>query len=260
VLSLSDLQTDVRRALRSGEAPGIASLLFGGMDARRRFAIHQRHYEASLVAALLEKFPASTWLLGSEFVMQAARAFVRVCPPTRPCLAEYGDRFPAFLGSYESGAALPCVRSFAGLEWHVGQVSIAITRPALTWSDVTRLGVDVLPEATLTLQPGLRYMRASWAVDDLMKLYLTDAAPPQFELAEGDFWIEVRGARGELAIGRVDEPTALFRQSLLYGRRLTDAATRAIEHDAAFDVAKALTELVDKGLVTAVTPHAESAA
>jgi hypothetical protein len=154
--------------------------------------------------------------------------------------------------------ALPYLRSFAELEWHVGQVSIAIARPALTWSDITRVGVDVLPEATLTVQPGLRYLRAAWAVDDLMKLYLADAAPPEFELARGNIWIEVRGARGELEIGRLDEATAVFRESLLKSQCLTDAATRAIEHAAAFDLAEALSELVAKGLVTAVTPHSES--
>jgi Putative DNA-binding domain len=256
---LAELQADMRLALLSGDVAGIATLLVGGTDAPQRFAIHQRHYETSLVTVLLEKFPANTWLLGSDFVMQAARAFVRLCPPSRPCLAEYGDRFPSFLASYEGGAALPYVRSFAELEWHVGQVSIAIAKPALTWSDITRVGVDALPEATLTLQPGLRYLRAAWAVDELMKLYLVDTAPPRFELAAGDFWIEIRGARGELEIRRLDEPTVMLRESLVRGQRLTDAATRAIERDATFDLATAVMELVANGLVTAMTPPTQGA-
>jgi len=252
--SLADLQADMCRALVSGDADGLAPRLVGGSSASKRLAIHQRHYETSLVTALLEKYPASAWLLGSRFLTSAARDFVRIHPPTRPCLAEYGDDFPAFVGSFGEGPALPYIRSFAELEWHVGQVSIAIDRPALEWSDLARLGADTLMDAVLTLQPGVRYLRAFWAVDDLMRLYLADAAPPRFKLPGGEIRIQVRGARGELSLDRLDEATLVFRQSLGQGRRLTAAAERALECDAAFDLADELTGLVASGLVTAVTP------
>jgi hypothetical protein len=259
VPSLADLQTEMRQALVSARAVGVAPFLVGGADPLKRLAIHQRHYDTSLVTSLLEKLPACGWLLGSSFLTQAAHDFVRVCPPNRPCLAEYGDSFPAFLAAYEGATVLPYVRAFAELEWHIGQVSIAIAQPALTWSDVAGIGVDALPDAVLTLQPGLRHVEASWAVDDLMRLYLTDAALPRFDLASGDIWIEVTGARGELHIGRVDRTTLVFRESILFGRSLTEAVERALEHDAAFDPVRGLTELVASGLVTAVTRQVEHA-
>jgi len=250
----------MRHALLSGQAAGVAPFLVGGADPLKRLAIHQRHYQSSLVTALLEKFPASVWLLGSNLMTQAAHAFVRVRPPSRPCLAEYGGSFSEFLAVYgDAPTALPYLRPFVELEWHLGQVSIAITQRALTWSNIAAVGADALPDAGLTLQPGLRYLQASWAVDDLMRLYLTDSAPPRFELARGDVWLEVAGARGDLHIRRVDQTTFVFRQSVREGRSLTEAAEQALQRDLAFDPANGLIELAASGLVTAVTPQMERA-
>lgn len=175
--SLYELQSEVCRALTSGNAEPIAPLLTGGGDPRRRFAIHQRHFEASLASALVGKFPATVWLVGSDFVSTAARAFVRTHPPTRPCIAEYGGDFPAFLGECDTTGAVPYLRAFAELEWHLGQASIDID--------------------------GVRYMSADWAVDDLIKLYLTDSSPAEFELAHETVWLEVRGSRGDIEVNRL---------------------------------------------------------
>jgi len=176
--ALSELQAGVYRALTSGDAEAIAPWLTGGTDPLRRFAIHQRHFEASLASALVGKFPATAWLVGSEFVTGAARAFVHAHPPSRPCVAEYGEDFPAFLARSDAGGAVPYLRSFAELEWHVGQAAIAVE--------------DV------------RYMPAEWAVDDLIKLYLTDSSPEQFELAHEEVWLEIRGSRGDVEITRLE--------------------------------------------------------
>ena len=37
-----------------------------------RLAIHRRHYVASLTRALVERFPATVWLVGSELVTHVA--------------------------------------------------------------------------------------------------------------------------------------------------------------------------------------------
>jgi hypothetical protein len=57
----------------------------------------------------------------------------------------------------------------------------------------------------------------------------------------------------------VDQTTLLFRESILEGRSLTEAAQQALEHDAAFDPGRGLTELVASGLVIIVTPQVERA-
>lgn len=249
---LADLQAGVRQAVTVGDARAVTSLLVGGVDPPKRLAIHQRHYRASLITTISERFPATAWLVGTDVVTDAARAFVQIHPPRRPCIVEYGEDFPAFLARHERVAALPYMRSFAELEWHVGQVSIAIDRTPVTWSDIVLLGSDLLLSARVELQPGLRYLRASWAVDRLMRTYLTDSAPEKFILSHTETYIEIRGARGAVQIESIAPATFAFRAALLRNRPVGDAAETALECDEAFDAGKALTELVAAGLVTRV--------
>src|SRR4051794_13813501 len=94
---LLEIQAAIRNAMLHGDRRAVAPFLIGGAAAEHRFAIHQRHYAASLAKALVERFPATVWLAGSELVTDAARSFIREQPPTKPCIGEYGDGFPHHL-------------------------------------------------------------------------------------------------------------------------------------------------------------------
>src|SRR5947209_20156342 len=82
--SLDFVQARLRDAIVGDAAQGVVPLLVGGRDAAKRLAVHQRHYEASLIRALLDKFPAVTWLTGATFLTEAAQSFVHQQPPTAP--------------------------------------------------------------------------------------------------------------------------------------------------------------------------------
>ena len=103
----------------------------------------------------------------------------------------------------------------------------------------------------------MRYVQASWPIDDLMKLYLTDAAPDRLTFEPADVWIEIRGARGEIQINRLDAAEYTFRKTVLEGRPIGDAAESAMDANAAFDPGHALTELIAAGLVTALARRAQ---
>jgi len=173
--TLAEIQLQFRDAVVHAGAE-VGPLLIGGSDPVKRLMIHQRNFETSLVDALLGKFPATAWLVGTSFLLQAGTRFVHECPPQAPCIAEYGAAFPEFLSQYPGAERLPYLGEFAELEWHVVQVAIAI-------------------EET-------RSMHATWPVDELMKFFLTDAAPDHFELSPIDAWIEVHGGRGQFRLSR----------------------------------------------------------
>lgn len=248
---LADTQLRFRDAVVRGDAGGIASLLIGGCEPLRRLAIHQRNYQASLVNAILGKFPATAWLLGTPFVAEAAQRFVCEHPPQAPCIAEYAEDFPRFLSEYPAAGRTPYVGAFARLEWHIGQVAIAADRPGAGMEAFSMMDPNVLPDTALTLQDGVRYLEASWPIDDLMTLYLTESAPDRFEFAPFNVWIEVRGARGEFHIDRLDAAEFIFRKSILGGRSIGDAAERALGVNASFDPGQALGTLITAGLVRA---------
>ena len=158
----------------------------------------------SLVTALLEKFPAVAWLMGSSFVTEAAQAFVHCRPPTAPCMAEYGEEFPEFLAGRAGAERVPYLRCFARLEWCLGQIALSVARPSLAMDALAAVGNDALPDVVLTLQPGLNYLEASWPIDDLMRLYLSETAPGQYRFEPADVRLELRGARGAFHIDRLD--------------------------------------------------------
>src|SRR5262245_60629274 len=250
--SLAETQLRMRRAVVDGDA-GIAPLLIGGRDPGQRLAIHRRHYRSSLVAAIRTKFPATAWLLGMPFLDEAAKQFVRQHPPAVPCIAEYGEEFPRFLSTYLDAARVPYLCSFAELEWHLGQVAIAVDQPALALDAFLTFEINTLMDTSLTLQAGLRYLHASWPVDDLMKLYLTDTAPPEYRLAPTDVWLEVRGSRGEFHLDRLDAAEFIFRQAVLERQSIGAAAERALDASAGFDVGRAFTTLGRGGYVIGTT-------
>ena len=190
-----------------------------------------------------------------SFVTEAAKQFVRRRPPSRPCIAEYGEDFPAFLSAERAAAELPYLRSFAELEWHLSRLSLAVTLPALGQSDLSMLDPETLMDVRITLQPGVHYFHAGWNVDTLIQLYLTDSAPDRFPLERGDAWVELRGARGELRMNRLERASFAFRAALAAGQPLGDAAIAAIDLGPTFDAGQALATLVTDGLVTAADVH-----
>jgi Putative DNA-binding domain len=254
VLSLAETQLRVRSAVVDNEIAAIAPLLVGGRDPARRLAIHRRHYRASLVAAIRTKFPATAWLLGTPVLDAAAQEFVWQHPPATPCIAEYGEEFPRFLSQHVGPARVPYLYSFAELEWHLGQVAIAIDRPAAARDAFSALEIDKLVDRRLALQGGLRYLHAWWPVDELMKLYLTDTAPSAYRLVSENIWLEVQGARGDFYFSRLDAAEFVFRKALLVGESIGNAAEQALEVDAGFDIGRAFTTLIDSGRVIGAAP------
>ena len=249
---LADLQSHFRDAVIDDGTQLIGPFLIGGLQPEKRLLIHQRNYRASLTEALLTKFPATVWLLGTNFLTEAAERFVRKYPPSAPCIAEYGIDFPHFLVQCDGAGCSPYVREFAQLEWRIGKAAIAVDQPPIDGTALSAIGEDVLLNASLILQPGLHYLHATWPIDELMSMYLTNTAPDEFKLAPADVWIEVRGARGEFHLDRLAADEFTLRQSILKGLTIGDAAERALEVNSAFDPGRSLAAVISEGLVTAI--------
>jgi hypothetical protein len=257
-LVLADVQRGIREALTSGHGSGLESMLIGGPEPSRRLGIHQRHYRVSLASSLVTRFPATAWLVGVDFITAAAREFVAAHPPTQPCIAEYGEAFPGFLASRPAASPVPYLAQFASLEWHVARVSLAIDRAPLTAEQFQALGPDTIAAGSVSLQPGVHWAQVDWSIDELFSAYLADTAPEQFELVQGPFDLEVRGARGAFTISRLDPGVLTFRSALASGRSVVEAITHASAVEPAFDVTRAVVELIASGLVATV--HSPTAA
>lgn len=253
-MPLAELQRQVRDALIVGDADTLAALFVGGARPARRFDIHRRHYEESLTAAVVGRFPATAWLIGPGQLEAAARAFVHAHPPTAPCIAEYGGAFPGFLATWPGTQPLTYVPAFADLDWHLGRLAVSVDMPSLGTDQLTRIGADTLPDVSVAFQPGTHYLHVPWDIDSLIKLYLADTSPELWTLRGEDVHLEVRGSRGVFRFSRLTAPDFVFRTCLAAGRTFGDAAVRALELDPAFDPGAALRALVDERLMTSIGP------
>ncbi len=247
---LAEIQFHFRQAVIDGDVQRIAPMLVGGREPASRLSVHQRNYETSLVDALLVKFPATGWLIGTPFLTEMARHFVHDHPPQAPCIAEYGAGFPALLSKYGRTERVPYLRDFAELEWHVGQVAIAVDAPPMLRDAFSIVAPEALPAMRLTLQPGLHYLRTLWPVDELLKLYLTETAPDRLELTPAEVWIEVRGARGQFQFSRLRPAEFTFRKSIAEGHTAGEAADLALDVDETFEPGQSLAALIADGLIT----------
>lgn len=248
--SLSETQARVRAALVTSAFEPAAPLLVGGAMPSRRLALHHRHYHASLRDTLRSRFPATAWLIGDGAVSAAAAAFVVEHPPRVFCMAEFGDGFPAYLAVQPGLAAVPYLEAFARLEWEVGRVSVAVSDPALdlTWLQAQDPGT--IGTMTLTLQPGLAWLRSSWSVGALMQLYLAGDHPDAFTMHAADTWTEVYGARGTVDVRALSTGVWHFRRALAEGDTIEVAAGAALDADPSCDPGGALVHLIVDGLVT----------
>jgi len=253
--TLAEMQLRFRNAavqVDTWHIGSLAPLLVGGCSPEKRLIVHQRNYRQSLVDALLIKFPATGWLLGTQRLTEAATCFIREYPPQAPCISEFGAGFPHFLSQCPAAVRAPYVREFAELEWYVGKVAIAVSSPPVTVEELSSIDAEALPDTLLELQPGLHYLSASWPVDELMKLYLSESVPNRFELSPAEVRIEVRGERGEFHLSRLDPAEATFRKAISEGCSIGDAADAALEVSAGFDPGKALATLIAAGLIKAI--------
>lgn len=250
MLQLSEIQRLVRNALVASDFDAVRSILAGGQAPAARLAIHRRHYRASLVDALRNRYPATAWLIGDVALTAAATDYVIAHPPRAFCIAEFGADFPRFLRSAPTLYAVPYVEAFAALEWQVGRVSVAVDSPALTLADLATADATSLMSSALILQPGVAYMTLDWPVDALMRVYLSDQVPPQFQMDPAATHVEVRGARGTLHITTLRPAAWTFRNLLQSGRTIGLAAECALECDPLFDPGRALVELCDQSLLT----------
>lgn len=251
-MPLADLQQQIRDAVITGDTASVGPLLVGGRNAAKRLAIHLHHYEVSLTTAVVGRFPATGWLVGSRRLEEAARKFVHDHPPTAPCIAEYGAHFPAFLAKWPDTAHLTYVPEFADLDWHLGRLAVSIDVDTVARDRLAAFDPTDLASVGLRFQAGTHYRRASWPIDTLITMYLSDASPESWTLMDEEVRIEVRGSRGSFRFSRLRAGEYAFRVSLAEGHTLGDAAGRALAIDPAFDPGVALLSLLNEQLITSV--------
>lgn len=252
--SLAETQSAFRLAVVDRDHP-TPPMLVAPASATARLAIYRRHHFDSLVRHLTRRFPTVEWLLGTQRFIALAKPFIRLSPPKAPCMAEYGEDFADFLKGAPGGTP-PYIADIARLDWLLGNAAITVEAPPVVITALSAWPADRLPDLRLKLQPGVGYLASGWPIDDLVRIRLNESQPEQLEFIQCAVALEVRGARGQFGIGRLDRAEYEFRSALATGTVLRAAIEQALAADLEFDVSGALAALFAANLVADVLPTA----
>lgn len=136
---------------------------------RARLSVHRNTFIATLVEALVASFPICAALVGGDCLRAGARAFVLADPPRSPVVAEYADRFPAFVAAWPPLAEMPFVADVARVE--------ALRLRAFDAADAMPLAADAfaplvadpsaLARTGVALHPAAQWLRAATPAFDL---------------------------------------------------------------------------------------------
>lgn len=255
-MRLPDLQGAIAGVLRGGAPPPslLAAIRADRPDvAAARLAIHARHVQASLSAALETSFPLTRRLVGDGFFAYAAATFISAHPPAGPIIAQYGDGFPDFLGAFAPARSLPWLAEAAAAEWRMQEsgrkhAGLPLSLPALA---AARIGES----SRLALDPSLRYQVSAWPVATILRAVLADT-PPAEALSPHAEHLEIRrepaGAGGRVSFRVLPPAVFAFRQALAGGAALAGAFAAAAAVSPEFDVTAALRDLAAERLIVGV--------
>lgn len=233
--------------------------------ARARLAIHANHFRITLIEALQATFPVVDRLVGEECFTALARRYVLRVPPRRPCLFEYGESFPRFLGAQPEVCPLAYLADVARLEWAINRAAHAEDVPALDAAAVAGCVGRATGEFILGLDPACRLIGSPWPIDRIWQAHqATCGAIEPVDLDAGGVLLLVyrevghreAGHReaGEVGWLRVNAPAFAFVGSLLADGRLRKACALAGAIDPAFDAGSLLAVLIEGGAVVSINP------
>jgi hypothetical protein len=249
--SLAETQGLFRRAIAGGPTVDLLPLLRSPGHAAERLGIYRRHHRESFRRHLRGRFPTLEWLVGTPMMLELADALLQAHPPRAPSLAEYGEGLVEIVRA--SGAGHPAwLADVVQLDWHLGNVSVAVAHPPVEIAALADLDPARLPEISVTLQPGLVYLQSGWPIEQLVHLHLGGAAPSELSFEPRETSLELRGDRGRFTIARLSPAEHCFRQGLQQRRAFGDAAQPAFDIAADFDLGAALARVFADGLVIAI--------
>jgi hypothetical protein len=250
----SDIQVHMRRALLDPAAPvpaGIGPYAEPALD--RRFAVYRNNVVASLIEAMIQRFPAVCSIVGDEFFRAMARDFVFASPPRSPVLLSYGEAFPDFLESFAPAAGLPYLADVARLEIARGQAHHAadaapVTAEALAALDPRRPGVRV------GIHPAVRLIRSAYPMVTLWAMNAGAQTPAAIDDWSAEDAVVARPAHRVL-VHRLPPGGFTFLQALRDGVALEAAMMAAFAVSDQFDASAAVADLVGFGLATSLVQN-----
>jgi hypothetical protein len=242
---LPELQREFRAAMLEDDASAVARRVCADrLGAPARLAVYRHHVFTSLTATLESTYPVVVRLVDPRFFRFAADRYIRIHPPSSPCLFEYGATFPDFLAEFAPSRWLAYLPDVARLEW---AMNVALHAPdAATIERVT-----LARGARITLHPSVSLLRSPWPIDAIWRANQPGTVDDRVDLDAGRVCLQVWRA-GDDVLFRALSPAALvLREAIVRTGSLEAAAEEALGADAGIDLAACIAELLDEEVLIA---------
>jgi Putative DNA-binding domain len=222
-----------------------------GKASGKRYDVYRNNVTVSLIDALAAIYPAVQRITGADFFRAMARFHVRLTPPISPLLFDYGRDFPVFIAQYEHAQMMPWLADVARIERAWLDAYHAADAAPLSPAQLAAVAPDRLGDLVLLPHPATRIVRSQFAAvtifaanRDTSPVGRIDAATPEDAL--------VTRAEFDVVVRHLPPGGAVFASSLMSGRPLGEAAARALDAAADFDLASNITGLIEAGAFTSI--------
>jgi len=251
---LRELQKAFGRALLGPDdaiPPGVRG---DGLAPSARVQIYRHHVLTTLTEALKDTYPVVCRLVDERFFAFAADRYIRTCPPTAPCLFEYGASFPQFLTLFPPCQGLAYLPDVARLEWAINAALHALDNDPIDPAGLARVPAADLTRLVVRLHPSLSFIDSAWPIDRIWRANQPEADPDlRVDLNAGGVRLEVRRCGDDVVFRALAPAVYALRRALADGRDLGAAAEAAVAAEPDFDLAVALRDLLDETLIVNLT-------
>jgi hypothetical protein len=248
---LAETQRQFVTALLDASAPLPAAIRARGKNAAEKcFAIHRNNIMASLISALVTRFPVVRRLVGDEFFRAMARVYVIEQPPRSPVLLQYGDTFPGFIENFAPAAAIDYLADVARLELARGRAYHAADAMPIDAGVLASLAPEELDGLRLTLHPSVFLLESPFPIISIWEAHQAAEVAPARDWGPEAALVARPAAKVE--VWRLPPGGYCFMSRLADGTALAAAAEAASAATADFDLVANLTVLLRTNAVIAL--------
>ncbi len=255
--TLSEVQIAFRDALLGDDSTMVArEIARDGLAPEARLDIYRHHVLTTLTAVLEAAYPVVCRLVDRRFFAYAADRYARDEPPASPCLFEYGERFPDFLASFPACRDLVYLPDVARLEWAMHAALHAADPHAMDPAPLAAVATDDMARLVFSFDPSVTLLDSPWPVERIWRANQDDAAgAPKnssaavVDLAAGGAHLEIRRIDDTVTMRALAPADHALRRALWKGATIGDAVATALAVDPAFDLASALTDLLQERIL-----------
>jgi hypothetical protein len=217
----------------------------------KRYDVYRNNVTVSLIDALAAIYPAVQRITGIDFFRAMARFHVRGTPPTSPLLFDYGRDFPEFIAQYEHAQMMPWLADVARIERTWLDAYHAADAAPLAPSQLAAVAPERLGDLVLIPHPAAGIVRSQFAAVTIFAANRDTSPIGRIDAATAEDALVTR-AEFDVVVRHLPPGGAVFASSLMSGRPLGEAAARALDAVADFDIASNITGLIEAGAFTSI--------